>query len=356
MTLDERKKEILKSIVNEYVNSAEPVSSGVLIEKYPLKLSSATIRNEMSELERLGYLEKPYSSSGRVPSNLGYRYFVDDLINVEESEEEVLDLEDILKIKTTLNKKVTNYEELSKLTSATLSEITHYTTVVVGPSIKEDIIELVQFIKLKNDLIMVLVVTNTGLVKETIIKFEDDISDEILDDLRKIFNKRLVGHPINILTKGIEEYIKEEAKVSAKIITKVINEINKVILENYVHIQNQVNSFMLPELKNDEYMEEYINIIKNSEEFLEYLNEETNEGTISIKIAGENDKIKNFSIITLSPKVEDKEIGKISVLAPKRMNYKKVISAMKHLLKVISNDDKKERGGNNLMKGDSNGK
>ena len=97
MSLDNRKKEILKSIVNEYVNSAEPVSSGQLLNKYPIKLSSATIRNEMSELEKMGYLEKPYSSSGRVPSSLGYQYIVEEL--VKEEIDGVLEEKDILKIR-----------------------------------------------------------------------------------------------------------------------------------------------------------------------------------------------------------------------------------------------------------------
>ena len=124
--LDERKKKILQAIIEEYINTAEQVRSGVIVENYDLNCSSATIRNEMAELEHLGYIEKPHTSSGRVPSAKGYRFYVDELLN-----DEKISLDEIQYIKERLEFKVNEIQDLTKITTNTLSEITHYTTVAI---------------------------------------------------------------------------------------------------------------------------------------------------------------------------------------------------------------------------------
>ncbi len=124
--LDKRKKEILQAVIDEYINTAEPVSSGALVKKYGLAYSSATVRNELAELENIGYLDKPHTSSGRVPSEKGYRFYVDELLNDED-----ISLEEIKYIQSKLSTKVNEIEDLTKIATSTLSEITHYTTVAI---------------------------------------------------------------------------------------------------------------------------------------------------------------------------------------------------------------------------------
>lgn len=124
--LDKRKKEILQAVIDEYINTAEPVSSATLVNKYGLDYSSATVRNELAELEDNGYLDKPHTSSGRVPSEKGYRFYVDELINDED-----ISLEEIKYIQNKLSAKVNEIEDLTKIATTTLSEITHYTTVAI---------------------------------------------------------------------------------------------------------------------------------------------------------------------------------------------------------------------------------
>ena len=124
--LDKRKKEILQAVIDEYINTAEPVSSSTLVNKYGLDYSSATVRNELAELEDNGYLDKPHTSSGRVPSEKGYRFYVDELINDED-----ISLEEIKYIQNKLSTKVNEIEDLTKIATTTLSEITHYTTVAI---------------------------------------------------------------------------------------------------------------------------------------------------------------------------------------------------------------------------------
>ena len=269
MELDNRKEKILKSLIDEYIETADPVSSAGLISKYPLNISSATVRNEMLELEKMGYLEKPYSSSGRVPSKMGYRYYVDKLIL-----DEKLSSSDLKLIKKNLGQKVINLEELTKITTATISEITHYTSIAITSKDIKEVITSVEFIRIGLDTIMVLIITDKGRVKETIIKFDKELSDDVLTDLRKLFSKKIIGKPLEVIPKSIEEYIKEEVKIGIEIISKIIEEINKVILQNMIYIEGATESFKLPELSDDEVKYEYLNILNNIDEIDKYLEDE----------------------------------------------------------------------------------
>lgn len=269
MELDNRKEKILKSLIDEYIETADPVSSAGLISKYPLNISSATVRNEMLELEKMGYLEKPYSSSGRVPSKMGYRYYVDKLIL-----DEKLSSSDLKLIRKNLGQKVINLEELTKITTATISEITHYTSIAITSKDIKEVITSVEFIRIGLDTIMVLIITDKGRVKETIIKFDKELSDDVLTDLRKLFSKKIIGKPLEVIPKSIEEYIKEELKIGIEIISKIIEEINKVILQNMIYIEGATESFKLPELSDDEVKHEYLNILNNIDEIDKYLEDE----------------------------------------------------------------------------------
>ena len=269
MELDNRKEKILKSLIDEYIETADPVSSAGLISKYPLNISSATVRNEMLELEKMGYLEKPYSSSGRVPSKMGYRYYVDKLIL-----DEKLSSSDLKLIRKNLGQKVINLEELTKIATATISEITHYTSIAITSKDIKEVITSVEFIRIGLDTIMVLIITDKGRVKETIIKFDKELSDDVLTDLRKLFSKKIIGKPLEVIPKSIEEYIKEEVKIGIEIISKIIEEINKVILQNMIYIEGATESFKLPELSDDEVKHEYLNILNNIDEIDKYLEDE----------------------------------------------------------------------------------
>ena len=176
--MDERKKKILQAVIDEYVNSAEPVSSATLVEKYNLNYSSATVRNELAELEKSGYLDKTHTSSGRVPSEKGYRFYVDELIK-----EDNISVEEMKYIQSKLDAKITEIEDLAKITTSTLSEITHYTTVAIGQKAESQLIEEIKFVLLGTRMLMVVIVTDSGLVKETIIKYDEDISQSQVETL-----------------------------------------------------------------------------------------------------------------------------------------------------------------------------
>ena len=334
--LDERKRNILKEIVDEYIATAEPVSSAVIVEKYESNISSATVRNDMAELEKLGYLEKTHASSGRVPSAKGYRMYVDELLK-----DDNISLEEIKYIQEKLENKADSIEELTKIATTTLSEITHYTTVSVGPKTSGQIIEEIKFVLLGNRMLMGIIVTDTGLVKETIIKFDEDITAEQVDTLNYYFNNKLQGEPIEKIDASLEEYIFRELKYSVKIIRPIIEQMKKLIQEEEnIYLEGANKSFELPEFKSLELAKNFVNILDTKELMLDILNTGFAED-IQIYIGDENDNkdLKDFSVVTFKHSVGDKDLGTIGIIGPKRMNYSKVISVMKYISKKLNEND-----------------
>lgn len=333
MVLNERKKRILQAIVDEYISTAEPVSSGIIVQKYSLDCSSATIRNEMVELEKDGYLDKPHTSSGRIPSVQGYRFYVDELIK-----EEDLSLEEIKYIQSKLATRVNEIEELTKIATNTLSEITHYTSVSVGPKTNIQNIEEVKFILLGNRMLMAVILTDAGIVKETIIKFDEDLTEEQVNTLNFIFNNKLKGKPFEEIDKPLEEYIFSEMNYSLKMLKPVMEQLNRVIHEeSKFYLEGTNKAFELPEFKSLEVAKNFINLIDTKEIMLDLLNTGF-AGDIKVYIGeeAENEKLKDFSIVTFKHRYQDKELGTIGIIGPKRMDYSKVISVMKYISKKLN--------------------
>lgn len=340
--LDERKKKILQAVIDEYVNTAEPVSSAALVEKYGLNYSSATVRNELAELEKNGYLDKTHTSSGRVPSEKGYRFYVDELVK-----EDDISLEEMKYIQSKLSTKVNEIEDLAKIATSTLSEITHYTTVAVGPKAETQLIEEIKFVLLGTRMLMVVIVTDSGLVKETIIKYDEDITLGQVETLNNLFNAKLKGKPLSKIDKPMEEYIFSEIKYSIKVIKPIIEQINKIIDEaETIYLEGANRAFDLPEFKSLELAKNFVNVLDEKEAMLEILDSGVAKD-INVYIGDENDKeeLKDFSVVTFKHSVGNKELGTIGIIGPKRMNYSKVISVMKYLSKKINEqNDKKQKG------------
>ena len=337
--LNDRKKKILQAVIDEYINTAEPVSSSALVEKYGLNYSSATVRNELAELEKNGYLDKTHTSSGRVPSEKGYRFYVDELIN-----EEDISLEEIKYIQSKLDEKVNEIEDLTKIATSTLSEITHYTTVAIGPKTDMQIIEEIKFVLLGSRMLMVVIVTDTGLVKETIIKYDEDVTFNQVETLNNLFNSKLRGKPLSKIDKPMEEYIFSEINYSIHVIKPIIEQINKIIeQEEQIYLEGAKKSFDLPEFKSLEVAKNFVNLLDTKELMLDMLNSGVAQDiNVYIGDENENENLKDFSIVTFKHTIGDKELGTIGIIGPKRMDYSKVISVMKYISNKL-NKDKEER-------------
>ncbi|MBQ2937661.1 MAG: heat-inducible transcription repressor HrcA [Clostridia bacterium] len=330
--LDDRKKKVLQAIVEEYVNTAEPVSSNSIVNNYGLNYSSATIRNEMANLEKTGYLEKTHTSSGRIPSEKGYRYYVDELLK-----DDNISLEEIKYISEKLETKVNEIEDLTKIATTTISEITHYTTLAIGPSTQGLLIEEIKFVLLGPRMLMAIILTNTGMVKETIIKFDEDVSDKQVETINYMFNQKLKGQPLEVIDLPLEEYLINEMKYSVKVIRPIIEQIKRVVKQDrQLYLEGTNKLFDLPEFNSLEVAKNFVNIIDEKELMTDILNSGFAKD-INVYIGDETEKqeLKDFSIITFKHKVGDKDLGTIGIIGPKRMDYSKVISVMKYINKKL---------------------
>ena len=335
--MDERKKKVLQAIVEEYVNTAEPVSSNLLTQKDELNnYSGATIRNEMADLEKAGYLEKTHTSSGRIPSEKGYRYYVDELLR-----DDNISLEEIKYISDKLETKVNEIEDLTKIATSTLSEITHYTTLAIGPSTDTQTIEEIKFVMLGQRMLMAVILTNYGMVKETIIKFDEDILEKQVETINYMFNKKLKGQPLEVIDLPLEEYLINEMKYSVKVIKPIIEQIKRVLQEErQLYLEGANKSFDLPEFNSLEVAKNFVNIIDEKELMADMLDSGFAKD-INVYIGDENEReqLKDFSVITFKHKVGNRDLGTIGIIGPKRMDYSKVISVMKYINKKLNEKD-----------------
>lgn len=333
--MDNRKKRILQAIIEEYINTAEPVSSASIVNKYGLGLSSATIRNEMADLEKVGFIEKTHTSSGRVPSAKGYRLYVDELLN-----DQNINLAEIKYIQSKLMDKVNEIEDLTKIATSTISEVTHYTTLAIGPRNQTQRIEEIKFVSLGSRILMAVILTDTGIIKETIIKFNQDITNEQVETLNFIFNNKLKGKPLDWIDKPLEEYIFSHMNYSLEVIKPIMEQLNRVINEEEkIYMEGANRAFDLPEFKSLEVAKNFINVIDQKEIVADLLNTGfANDINVYIGNENENEKLKDFSIVTFKHRYKNKELGTIGIIGPTRMDYSKVISVMKYISKKLNGD------------------
>ncbi len=333
--LDKRKKKVLQAIIEEYIETAEPVSSNNLVKE--LECSSATIRNEMAELEKIGFIEKTHTSSGRVPSQKGYRYYVDELIRDDKLSKKEMEI-----IRDRLSTKVNDLEDLTKIATTTLSEITHYTTITIGPDVNNHTIVDIKFVLLGSRVLMAVILTDSGIIRESIIKFDEDINQDQVEDLTYLFRNKLVGKPLEQLNAPLEDFIMTEIKTGINIIKKVIAEINKIIRESQqIYLDGANKVFDMPEFKKVDVAKDFLNVLDAKDLVADVLNTGVAED-IKIYIGEETEKeeLKNFSIVTFNHLLAGKDIGTIGIIGPTRMDYSKVISVMKYISKKINDDFK----------------
>lgn len=336
--LDNRKRKILQAIIEEYIETSEPVSSGSLVQNEELKCSSATIRNEMAELEQIGFLEKPHTSAGRVPSQKGYRYYVDELLR-----EDNLSRKEIEMIKEMLETKVNGLEDLARIATTTLSEITHYTTISIEPNVNNRTIVDIKFILLGTRVLMAVILTDSGIIRESVIKFDEDLTQDQINDLTYIFKNKLVGKPLEKIDGPIEEYIMSEMKTGIKVIEKIIEEINKLLessTKTYIEGANKVVD--MPEFKKLDMAKDFLNVIDAKDIIADVINTGmAKDINVYIGSESEREELKNFSIVTFNHLLDGKDIGTIGIIGPTRMDYSKVISVMKYISKKLNEDFKK---------------
>lgn len=328
--LDERKKRILQAIIDDYVSTAEPIGSRTIAKKYEMGLSPATIRNEMSDLEDMGYLQQPHTSAGRIPSDKGYRLYVDELMNQKELTEEELDA-----IRTVLIDKITAIEQIMKQTSALLSSITHYTSIVLLQSIKKNTIRHIQLLPIDQTNAVIVIVTESGVIKNNIIKLPETLDKESIVKLSNLLNEKLHGLTIESITLPVIQDIQKQMGKNKGLLMPILDIITcsiESIEDCDIYLDGISNILDYPEYNNIEKARSFMSAIKQKDTIFKLLNESNNEGiNISIGIENYIQEMDDCSLVSTSYDIGGKTIGKIGIIGPKRMDYSKVVTTMNNV-------------------------
>lgn len=344
MKLDERKRKILSSVVEDYIESAEPVGSKTLVEKYKLNYSSATIRNEMKVLEEEGYLEQPHISAGRIPSTKGYRYYVDNLMK-----ERKLSMMDIDYINNTINgfgDTDTIFEQVADVVSKVLS------TPIVITKNNTDTIENIKVVKISEKLLLIVLMSKNGTVKDCIAKLTDTVEDSVIDQMTSILNQNLTGTPLGELHYALNNVIRRDLEVFSGVMGDVVNSIKYEMSKELKKLNSGVEKILdNPEFTDIERVKNFINMI-STKEIIDAALQKTEENKLSIVIGSEHKEVllNDYTVISLDIGTDDKYLGKLSVIGPKRMDYAKTISTLKYIKEkfsktLISNKDEESKGG-----------
>lgn len=326
--LDERKLKVLYSIINSYISSAEPIGSRTISKQYDLGVSPATIRNEMSDLEDLGYLTKPHSSAGRIPSDKAYRLYVNELLKMQKS---TSDKNISNKIKEILAKESWKMEELIENSAKVLSAITSYTALVASPKLRSSRVKHIQLVPIDDVGVLIVIVCNTGIVKNTIYRPEEPISPEQLNTISNFLNEKLKGFSVEEMLIQLDKNIFKEIYDLKDIIDGLIPTINSSI-EDLISIdlysEGVTKILNFPEYKDIEKAKEFISFVENKELILDILSKTSSSKDIDIIIGNENiyAPIKDVSIITATYKIGGKTIGKVGLVGPTRMDYSNLIN------------------------------
>lgn len=329
MKLDDRKKRILASVVEDYVTSAEPVGSKTIADRYNLEYSSATIRNDMKLLEESGYLEQPHVSSGRIPSSKGYRYYVDNLMQSQQ-----LSMLDI----NYINNSITGYgntEDLFEQVADTVSKILNRPTVVTRDN--NDKIESIKILKISEKIILVILMSENGTIKDVVAKLTDSLDDNKLNEMSELLNKNLKGTPLEDLYKVLTSAILNELNAFGDILDKVCSAIkSEVNISNTLVSSNLESILELPEFSDIEKAKNFINML-STKEAINIVNDKIMSNDLGIVIGSENKELllKDCSVVSLDIVQNNKVLGKVSVVSPERLDYSKTISTLKYINKKV---------------------
>ena len=336
MVMDERKKNILHAIIQDYVATAEPVGSRIIARKYNLGVSSATIRNEMADLEEMGFIEQPHTSSGRVPSDKGYRFYVDFLMKkmeISPPEEQF--------IYSQLKENIQHMEDLFKKTSDTLSQLTSYIALAMGPLVSETMVQQIQLLPMQNNKVLLMIISDKGIVDNGVINFSGSYDKETLAIVSEILSCKLKGYKLRDISKTVLQEIYYELADYKKLVTLVLefmDEALKVSDKAKVYIGGMLNILNQPEFKDIETLRSLLSLMEEQTILRQLLKETSSESGLTISIGGENKYrgIHNCSIITATYKMGGKVIGTVGILGPTRMVYPKATTTLEFVSKCLS--------------------
>ncbi|GIP39579.1 heat-inducible transcription repressor HrcA [Paenibacillus sp. J31TS4] len=332
--LTERQRMIMTAIVDDYIRSAEPVGSRSISKRGDIAFSPATIRNEMSDLEEMGYLEQPHTSAGRIPSNKGYRYYVDHLVKYG-----TLSGHELNVMKVFFAEKIQEMEQIFQQIASVLSHLTNYTSIVLGPEVFSATLKHLQIIPLDEQSGVAIIVTNTGHVENKVIRFPEGITAADIEKTVHILNAKLKNVPLLQLRARLYNEISEE-------LTRYVNGCEELVKaletaidtdeQDRIYMSGTTNMLIQPEFKDVDKLKHLLDLLGETPTIARLLTS-IPEG-IQVRIGTENslDAIADCSLITASYSLGGQNLGTIGILGPTRMDYARVLSLLDHLSKDMA--------------------
>ncbi|WP_047151387.1 heat-inducible transcriptional repressor HrcA [Aneurinibacillus tyrosinisolvens] len=327
--LTERQQLILHAIIDNYIRSAEPVGSRTISKREDIGYSSATIRNEMADLEELGYLEQPHTSAGRIPSNKGYRFYVDQLVHMP-----FMRAEDTTQIRKMFAERFYEFEQAVNQTAAMLSSLTNYTSIVLGHEIKKARLKALQMIPLSGQSAVVIVVTDTGKVENKTITIPDGISVGEIERLVNLLNSKLAGIPMVDLRRQLNSEVSKELGRYLQQYEQVMAVLEDTFIQTpdeHVIMKGTTNIMMQPEFRDVDKVRDILELFEQNDMVVRLFG--SNESGIQVRIGTENAEraVSNCSIITATYHLDGQPVGTLGILGPTRMEYGRVMGILDEL-------------------------
>lgn len=340
--LSERKRKILHAIIQNYLESGEPVGSRTISKYTDLNLSSATIRNEMSDLEELGYIVQPHTSAGRIPSDKGYRLYVDELMREKEDE--------ISEIRELMIERTDKMEKVLKQVVKVLASNTNYATLISAPQCTSNRLKFIQLSRVSDLQLLAVVVAEGNLIRNKIIELEERMDDETILKLNLLLNTNLNGLQIAEINLGLIARLKEQAGIHSGVVATVLDEVAMTIQleeEPEIYTSGATNIFKYPELSDSTRASELISAFEEKQQLVELVKDTmgTDENTgIQVYIGNETpiQTMKDCSVVTATYQLGNGFQGTIGIIGPKRMDYENVVDSLKTLKTQLDNIFKKK--------------
>lgn len=340
MELSDRKEKILDAIIRSYLETGEPVGSRTISKNTDLNLSSATIRNEMSDLEEMGYIIQPHTSAGRIPTDKGYRFYVDNILKdkmseLDEREKKVTEKEDLL------IEKVDKVEILLQNMAKVLANNTNYATMVSAPKSQENKIKFVQLSVIDENQLLCTVVSDKNHVVNRIIKITQQISQEMIVRLNVALNTVLAGLSLEEINLGVISTLTSQAGEFEGLVNEVLKTITEAIAteaQMKIYTSGATNIFKYPELSDKERASQLLTTLEEKSQLTELINESDEETGIQVYIGSESPvkSMKDCSVVTATYELEDGFKGTIGIIGPKRMDYEKVVETLRTVKEQLS--------------------
>jgi len=345
MELDERNKKVLQAVIDSYISTGAPIGSNVLIKRYDFSVSSATLRNIMAELEEMGYLTHPHTSAGRIPTERGYRYYIDGLISVKRDTD---DIKDQLQQAPPLHGG--DLHELMEEASQFLAKLSRYAGVVIAPAEPEGKYKHIEFIRLHGREVLIIFVTSNGTVQNKLIQLDEEILQHDLNTFSTFLDEELEHWSLTEVRRRLVEKLREEKRVFKRLMEETYQasrEIQERDSEK-VYIGGAFQVLESPEFANVEKMRTLFKAFEDKYKLLKLLERSVTAGGIKVFIGSENPyfEMQGCSLVVSSYQAGSDVVGTLGVIGPTRMPYKQVIQVVDYTAKLVSRllDERFEKG------------